>query len=275
MGLATPPTAASEAIGASINAGVGAAAGGPTRAFVGFSNYRHLFTSDPVFWGSARVTFAYSALASPVTVAVALGLAFLLKGSDRRRSLLRTACFLPSAISMSVVAVVWGLMLDPYYGLANSLLRAIGLPPQPFLNSPRQALACLIAIAVWRNSGYWMMFFLAGMQGIPREAYEAAALDGASKSKQAWHITIPLLARTVSFVLVSNTAFNFLTFAPVFILTKGGPIRSTNVLVYESYKSAFIGLDMGRATAISSLVLAAVLLLSLAELRLTRAKHEY
>jgi len=245
------------------------------KAFVGLANYRYLFQEDPAFWSSVQVTLKYALIASPITVAASLGLAFLLRGTGRRSSILRTLCFLPSAISLSVVAVVWGLILDPYYGLANSILKGLGLPAQPFLSSPDQALACLILIVVWRNAGYWMMFFLAGMESIPKEVYEASALDGASVAQQAWRITLPLLARTMSFVLVANTTFNFVTFAPVFILTRGGPIGSTNLLMYESYKSAFVYLDPGRAMAISSLTLIGVLVLSVVQLKLARARFEY
>jgi len=243
--------------------------------FVGLANYRYLFREDPAFWASVRVTLKYAAIASPITIAASLGLAFLLRGGGKRSSFLRTLCFLPSAISLSVVAIVWGLILDPYYGLANSILGKLGIAPQPFLSSPDQALACLIFITVWRNAGYWMMFFLAGMEAVPAEVYEASALDGASCMQQAWRITLPLLARTMSFVLVANTTSNFVTFAPVFILTQGGPIGSTNVLMYESYKSAFVYLDTGRAMAISSLTLLGVLALSAMQLKLTRAQFEH
>ncbi len=245
------------------------------RTFVGLANYDYLFGDDPLFWRSVKVTLKYAAIASPITLAASLGLAFLLRGNGRRSSFLRTLCFLPSALSLSVVAIIWGLMLDPYYGLVNSILRQLGVGPQPFLSSPKQALACLILISVWRNAGYWMMFFLAGMKAIPEEVYEASALDGASGAQQAWRITLPLLRRTISFVLVANTTFNFVTFAPVFILTKGGPIGSTNVLMYESYKSAFMYLDTGRAMAISSLTLLGVLILSIVQLKLTRTRFEY
>jgi len=143
------------------------------------------------------------------------------------------------------------------------------------LTSARQALLCIIFLCLWRSAGYWMMFFLAGLQGIPHEIYEAANIDGASGLQQVFRITLPLLMRTISFVLVSNTAFNFLTFAPVYILTRGGPMGATNLLMYESFKSAFVNLDMGRATAISSILLLVILGISLAELRLTKASFEY
>lgn len=245
------------------------------RFFVGLENYAYLLTDDPVFWKSVRVTLLYSLIINPLTVVVSLSLALLLNRKGRHISFMRTLVFLPSAISMSVVAVIWSVMLDPYYGLANSMLRLVGLSPQPFLTSSSQALWCLMALALWRGAGYWMMFFLAGLQGIPHEIYEAAEIDGARGLARTFRITLPLLTRTTSFVLVSNTAFNFLTFAPVFILTRGGPMGSTNMLMYESYKSAFVNVDMGRATAISSMLLVLILLISLVQLRVTRASFDY
>lgn len=232
--------------------------------------YRELF-ADTTFLKSVRVTLAYAAMASPATVAVSLLLALVLQGSGRVRSLVRTACFLPSTVSMSVVAVTWGMILDPHFGLANSVLSAVGLPRQLFLASPVQALQCLAALSVWRNAGYWMMFFLSGMEAVPKSVYEAAQLDGASPLQCAVTITVPLLAPTLGFVLVSNTVVNCLAFAPVFILTRGGPLGSTNVLMYEAYKSAFTYLDMPRSSAISTLVLAAVFALSFLELKLIQA----
>lgn len=245
------------------------------RYFVGLENYIYLLCDDPVFWGSVKVTLMYALIINPLAVIISLSLALLLNRGGRHIEFFRTVAFLPSAISMSVVAVIWSVMLDPHYGLINSILRMFGMSPQPFLTSSSQALWCLIALSLWRSSGYWMMFFLAGLQGIPHEVYEAAEIDGARGLTRTLRITLPLLARTTSFVLVSNTAFNFLTFAPVFILTRGGPMGSTNMLMYESYKSAFVNVDLGRATAISSLLLVVILIISFVQLRLTRANFEY
>jgi multiple sugar transport system permease protein len=245
------------------------------KCFVGFENYSYLLKEDPRFWASVRITLVYSLVTNLLMMVVSLALALFLNRQARYEGFLRVLCFLPSAISLSVVAVVWGVMLDPHYGLINSFWRLFGLMPQPFLTSPKQALGCLIAVSLWRGAGYWMMFFIAGLQGIPKEIYEAAEIDGARGLNMTTRITLPLLARTISFVLVSNTAFNFLTFAPVFILTGGGPMGSTNTLMYECYKSAFVHVDFGRATAISSILLVVILLISIVELRITKASFEY
>lgn len=204
-----------------------------------------------------------------------LVMALLLNENHFFTKFFRTVFFLPTAISFAVVSVIWAIVLDPYYGLANSFLVLLGFKPQPFFSSPNQALWGLIMLSVWRSSGYWMMYFLAGLQNIPNTLYEAADIDGASGLMKTFKITLPLLKRTVSFVLVANTAFNFLNFAPVYIITKGGPMGSTNMLMYESYKSAFVNLDMGRASAITSILLVIILVFSVIELKLTKAKFEY
>ena len=245
------------------------------RSFVGLENYQYLFVDDPVFWGSIKVTILFSVLANPLMVLLSLLYALLLNVKHRFVSFFRTLYFLPAAVSYSVVAVIFGVVFDPYYGLANSMLHLLGFKAQPFFTSPAQALPCIIFLCLWHSAGYWMMFFLAGLQGIPREIYEAADIDGVSGTQRVFRITLPLLMRTISFVLVSNTAFNLLTFAPVYIITRGGPRGATNLLMYESFKSAFVNLDMGRATAISSILLLVVLLISAVELRLTRASFEY
>lgn len=243
--------------------------------FVGLENYAYLFGHDPTFWNSVKVTFVYSVLVNPLTVLVSLAMALLVNGRHAFTKAFRTIYFLPTAISFSVVAVIFSVVLDPYYGLANSVLKLMRLPSQPFFGSPRQSLWCLVWLNVWRSAGYWMMYFLAGLQNIPATIYEAAELDGANAAQKMARLTLPLLSRTTSFVLVSNTAFNFLTFAPVYIITRGGPRGSTNLLMYESYTSAFVNADMGRASAITSVLLVIILAFSFVELKLTKAKFEY
>ncbi|HBK67477.1 MAG TPA: sugar ABC transporter permease [Firmicutes bacterium] len=246
-----------------------------TRTFVGLENYAYLFKADPVFWSSFKITLVYSLIINPLIVLIALGLALLLNTGMKFVKFFRTLYFLPSAISYAVVAVIWGVIFDPYYGLANSFLRFFNLKPQPYFSSPNQALLCIVFLVLWRSVGYWMMFYLAGLQGISEEIYEAASIDGAGRMQKLWRITIPLLKRTTAFILISNTAFNFLTFAPVYILTNGGPQGSTNLLMYESFKSAFVNLDMGRASAISTILLLIIFLISMIELKLTKTSFEY
>lgn len=245
------------------------------KSFVGFSNYGFLFFEDPVFWNSFKVTVLYSLIVNPLTAGISLLMALLLNNERLSSKFFRGLFFLPAAISCVVVSVIWTVILDPNFGLANSMLISAGMKPQPFFSSSSQALFSLSFLTVWRNSGYWMVFFLAGMRNIPHELYESAEIDGASSFSKTFRITLPLLTRTFSFVLVANTAFNFLSFAPVYIITRGGPDGSTNLLMYEAYKSAFVSIDTGRANAITTVLLAVVFFFSLFELKLTKAKFEY
>ena len=245
------------------------------KSFIGFENYTYLFFHDPTFWNSMKVTFIFSLVVNPAILVVSLAMALMLNEKYIYTKFFRTVFFLPTAISFSVVAVIFSVVLDPYYGLANSFLKMMGLPSQPFFGSANQALWCIISLCVWRSAGYWMMYFLAGLQNIPQTIYEAAEIDGADGFRKLFGITLPLLSRTMSFVLISNTAFNFLTFAPVYIITRGGPRGSTNLLMYESYTSAFVNADMGRASAITSILLAIIMLFSFVELHFIKAEFEY
>ena len=245
------------------------------KSFVGLENYVYLFLHDPTFWNSVKVTFIFSLLVNPIILVVSLVMALLLNEKRFSTKFFRTVFFLPTAISFSVVAVIFAVVLDPYNGLANSFLKLAGLKSQPFFGSVDQALWCVIWLCVWRSAGYWMMYFLAGLQNIPQTIYEAAQIDGANGVQKLFRLTLPLLSRTTSFVLVSNTAFNFLMFAPVYIITTGGPRGSTNLLMYESYTSAFVLADMGRASAITSILLIVIMIFSFVELRLTKARFEY
>ena len=242
--------------------------------FVGLENYQFLFKHDPVFWNSLKVTLKYNLIANPLIVIISLLMALLLNRKARYIPFFRSLYFLPSAVSYTVVAVIWKVMLDPYYGLVNSILGKMGIAPQPFFSDPTQSLYSLIFVSVWRAVGYWMMFYLAGLQSIPQSVYEAASIDGASTWQQTLKITLPLLSRTTAFVLVGNVSFNFLTFAPVYVLTRR-PKGATNVLMYESYKSAFINIDINRATAISAILLLIILAVSAVGLRVSRVQYEY
>jgi multiple sugar transport system permease protein len=195
-------------------------------------------------------------------------LALLVNRRFRGIGFFRSLYFIPVGISLAVASVVWGILLDPESGLVNSVLRSIGLPGQPFLTSPAQALGSIILIASWIGVPYWMIFFLAGLQDIPRTLYESASIDGAGRWQAFWRITLPLLRRTTTFVLVADTAANFLLFVPVYVLTQGGPTGSTDLLMYEVYRAGFIASDMGRAAALTVILLLATLVVVFLELML-------
>lgn len=242
--------------------------------FIGLSNYFSLF-EDPFFWESLRVTLIFSLIVNPVQISISLGLSVLVARRILGIGLFRGIYFLPVAISMTVTAVLWGFMFNPQVGVINALLNRLTIPSQPFLMSTKQALASIIIMITWKGVGYWMIFLLAGLQGIPSTIYEAASIDGASRISTFLRITLPLLKRIIAFVIIADTAINFLLFAPIYLLTRGGPSGSTNLLMYEAYNSAFVYADLGRATAISTILIGIILVIALLQLRILKAGFEY
>lgn len=240
--------------------------------FKGFANYDNLFT-DPSFWSGVKVTVAFNLIINPLQVALAFLLALLTFRPTKFVVTFRTIYFLPITTSIALTAVLWNIMLDPSVGPVNGLLRALGLPAQPFFRGESQALPTLIAVASWRGVGYWMFFMLAGLAAIPRDVYEAASLDGARAWQRLRYITLPMMKRTLVFVLVADTAVNFLFFAPVYIITNGGPNGATSLLMFQAYQAAFALLDHGRSLAISTIILVIISVFALAEFRLMRAKE--
>lgn len=241
----------------------------PGRWFDGAA-YRALF-QDPVFLGSLLTTAVYSLIVNPLQVALALGLALLL---DRRlpgAGLWRALIVLPVVIPQSVSAVIWGIAFRPD-GPVNAVLAALGLPPQPFLTSTAQALPSIIVVVSWVGVGYWMTFLVAGLNDIPKALYEAAALDGAKAWARFVHITLPLLRRPLAFVIVADTVANFLVFAPVQILTGGGPEGTTNLIMADVYTRAFVYGDDRGAAAETVVLVAAVVVVVLVQFRLMRTR---
>jgi ABC-type sugar transport system permease subunit len=226
--------------------------------FVGLNNYTQLFR-DPIFWQSLWVTIKLNLVINPLQVFIALLLAIMANQRFRGIGFYRLLFFIPLGVSVPIASILWRIMLDPNSGLANSLINLAGIPSQPFLISKDQALWCIVAIATWKGASFWMIFLWAGLQDIPRQLYEAARIDGAGGISRFFRITFPLLRRPLLFVLITDTAVNFLLFVPTFLLTRGGPSYSTNVLMYEAYKSGFVYGDMGRALALVMVLLVLVI----------------
>jgi multiple sugar transport system permease protein len=243
-----------------------------SKKFVGLGNYLDL-AKDPVFWNSLLVTLKFNLVINPLQIALAFGLAILLNHKIRGIALFRAVQFVPVAVSVPSACVLWNIMMSPEQGVLNSILIALGLEPQPFLASSSQALWSIILIASWKGVGYWTLFLLAGLQEIPRSIYEAASIDGATGWQQFRKVTVPMIMRPLTFVVVSVTIANLLLFSPMYILTGGGPERSTNVLMLESYNSAFMYSDMGRSSAIVVVLLIITLLIVTMQFRMLRAKH--
>lgn len=243
-----------------------------TERFVGLDSYLSLFT-NPDFQNALRVTLLFTLLVNPLQVAGATLLAVLYtRRSMRGSKLWRSLVILPIATPPAVSAVVWNVIFRPADGLANSLLAVLGIPPQGFLTSADQALGAIIVMLSWIGVGYWMLFLIAGINEIPEELYEAAQIDGASPLRQFFSITLPLLRRPLAFVLVADTVSNFLVFAPVQMLTKGGPDGATNLLMYDIYTRAFTLGDISRAQAGVVVLVAVTIVIVGLQFRLLRSE---
>ncbi len=241
------------------------------RVFAGFANYNRIF-NDPVFWKSFQVTIVFSLLVNPIQIFLALCLSILINQKLPGIGVFRSIYLLPIAVSLNVTAIVWGLMLDQNSGMINGILTQWGIARQPFLHSVDQALWSIIVIASWIGVPLWSLFILAGLQNIPPPVLEAAKIDGASAWQSFTKITLPLLRRVLAFVLVADTVANFLMFAPILLLTNGGPQLSTNLIMYETYRRGFLYGDLGASSAMLSVMLVIVFIIIGVELYLLRGQ---
>lgn len=239
-------------------------------SFAGLTNYVTL-AKDPVFLQALTVTVIFGLVVNPFQITLALVFAVALSERWRGVALFRTAILLPAGVPSAVAVVIFGIALRPD-GPVNGFLHDLGLPVQPFLNSPTQALACVILIVSWIGVGYWVVFLIGGIQEIPAELYEAAEIDGAGWWRRFFSVTFPLLRRPLLFVLVSDTIANALVFAPVQILTQGGPDGSTNLIMYDIYQRAYQQGSLNEALAETIMWLIPVLIVVAIQFRLLRPK---
>lgn len=240
--------------------------------FKGLANYVDLF-EDQSFWASIRTTLVFNLIINPFQVVCAMCLALLARRPTRFVDVFRASFLMPMTTSIALTSVLWGILLDPSMGPVNGFLRWAGVPAQGFFRSGEQAIATLILVCTWKGAGYWMVFLLAGLLAIPKELDEAASIDGASPWQRFRYVTLPMMRRPLAFVLVADTAINFLLFAPVYVITHGGPNGATHLLMFEAYQSAFAFLNHGCSLAISTIILAIVLVIAAFELRLFRHKE--
>ncbi|MEM3433533.1 MAG: sugar ABC transporter permease [Candidatus Methanomethyliaceae archaeon] len=243
------------------------------KGFVGVDNYRYLF-ADPIFMSSLKVTLFFVTSLTLAQIVLAFLLAVILQEKCRANVAYRLIFFLPYAVSLSIASIIWW-MIYAEWGLANGILAALKLPRQPFLSSVGWAPWAIVLMLVWKGVGYWTMVFIAGLNNIPVSLYEASTVDGANALQRFFYITIPLLKRVIAFVAVSDTTINFLTFAPVYVMTNGGPRNATNLLAFYAYRSAFTYNDMGYASAISVVLVLLTAVVVGAEFRLLRTTVTY
>ena len=247
------------------------AIGSPGNArFVGLENYARLLTND-VFWRSLANTLFFVALGGPLSVAVSLGAAMLVDAKlTRLRPLFRTIYFAPVVTTLVSVAIIWRYLYHPRYGLLNHVLGLVGLGPIDWLGDPHWAMPAIVLVAVWKNFGYNMLIFVAGLQAVPAELYEAAAIDGASGLQRFRHITLPGLAPTFLFVGVTTMIGYFQVFAEPYVMTQGGPLGSTRSVVLFMYEEGFRWWRIGTASATAVVLLLITLAGALLQFRLQK-----
>jgi ABC-type sugar transport system permease subunit len=221
------------------------------QSFVGWENYRDILSS-PDFWRVLRNTIYFTAVKVPLDIVLSLGVALLLNRPLRGLALYRVAYFTPVVTSAVAVSAIWIWIYNPTFGLANAALKALGLPPQTWLSDPNLAMPAVILMSLWKGLGYDIVIFLAGLQNIPSIYHEAAQIDGANAWQRFRYITWPLLSPVTYFVLVIGIINSFKVFTQIHVMTPtGGPLGSTEVLVFYIYQQAFQSFKFGRAAAVA------------------------
>ena len=238
--------------------------------FVGLHNYLALL-QRPLFWAALGHTVYFVAVAVPLSMAVSLGAALLLNSPlARARAFFRTALFAPVVTTVVAVAIVWRYLFNTKYGVINALLAWLGLHPVDWLGDPHWAMPTIILFAVWKNFGYNMIIFMAGLQAIPAELYEAARMDGASPWRQLRHITLPLLQPTLLMVAILTVSGYFQLFAEPYVITEGGPLQSTVSVLYLMYDEGFTWWNLGSASAVAFALFLVMFAVTALMLRLSR-----
>ncbi len=222
--------------------------------FVAFDNYVGLL-HNPLFWKALGNTLYFVVVGVPLSVAVSLGAALLLHSKlGRFKGFYRTAYFAPVVTTVVAVAVIWRYLFHTRYGLVNYALSFVGIDPIDWLGDPHWAMPTIILFAVWKNFGYNMIIFLAGLQAIPEDLYEAARIDGASLWKQFRHVTLPMLGPVLLLVGILTMAGYFQLFAEPYVMTQGGPLESTKSVLYLMYEEGFKWWNLGNASAVAFLL---------------------
>ncbi|MEN8906759.1 MAG: sugar ABC transporter permease [Clostridiales bacterium] len=238
-------------------------------------NYFELF-KDETFKISLFNTIYYTVFTVPLTLIASLGIAILLNKKLKGVNIFRAAFFFPYLVSLVAVAIVWNALLHPTMGPVNQLFMAMGFEKLPgWTASTKWAMPTIILVSVWRQMGYFMVIYIAGLKGIPQELYEAATVDGAKTWNKFKNITLPMLTPTTFFVSIMLVINCFKIFDLILVMTDGGPGRATNVLVYHIYNQAFLNFKFGYASAISMVLFLLVLSVTLLQFRLEKKWASY
>lgn len=245
-----------------------------TPQFTGLGNYADLFASSS-FHDVLFNTLLYVVITVPISVSLALVLALVLNRKFRALGLYRLAFFYPTVLPMVSAATIWLFMYTPGYGLVNVAIGALHIPSQNWLGSANLALIALMILGIWKQTGYFMIFYLAGLQGLPHEVFEAADLDGASTIQATRYLTVPLLMGTTLFVTTIAVINAFETVDQVYIMTGGGPVNATNMLLFNLWQTLFSYLDLGKASAISVILIVILLVFTVLNFIYTERRVTY
>jgi multiple sugar transport system permease protein len=244
-----------------------------TARFIGFSNYIALFNDD-LFWTALKNTFYFVIAAGPLSIAVSLSAAILLTSKlVRFKSLFRLTYFIPVVTTLVAVAIVWRFIYHPRFGLLNYFLSFLGVSEIDWLGDPNWAMPAIILMSVWKNFGYNMIIFIAGLQNIPEELYEAATIDGASGWQKFKKITLPMLAPTTLFISIITMIGFFQLFAEPYIMTQGGPLNSTLSIVQYMYQEGFRWWNMGYSAAIAFVLFLIIFIGTLVQFKLQKTSE--
>jgi multiple sugar transport system permease protein len=244
--------------------------------WVGLGNYRQILGADPLFRQVLRNTLVFTAGTVPARVILSLLLAVLLNQAVRGISLFRTAYFMPVVAPVVATALVWSWIFNGNFGLLNFLLLKAGVSGPPnWLASTAWALPAIMVFSVWKNVGFTSIIYLAGLQAIPHELYEAAAVDGAGRLARFWHVTVPMVSPTTFFVLVISVIFAFQVFEESFVMTSGGPANATNTIVFDIYQTGFKYFNMGTASALAWVLFSVLIVVTLIQVAVQRRWVHY
>jgi multiple sugar transport system permease protein len=238
--------------------------------WVGLGTYRELFTEDPIFWISLLNTAKYALGTVPVGSVLALCVAMVLNQDLKGIGVFRTVYFLPIVTSVVAISVLWRWLYQAEFGLINQVLKMIGLRAIPWLASVEWAMPAIIIMSLWHGLGYNIIIFLAGLQSISVEYYEAARIDGAGALRQFMHITVPLISPVTFFVVIMSMISSFQVFAQAYVMTQGGPVNATKTIVYFLYQHGFMYFHMGYASAVAYVLFIIILTITLIQFWLQR-----
>jgi ABC-type sugar transport system permease subunit len=246
----------------------------PTKTWVGFANYSYLLRDDS-FRTVLKNTFVFTAGAVGGSLFLGLFIALLLNQPLRMRDGARAVVFAPTLLSGAAISIVWVYIFDPRYGLMRQVLDPFGIPSPTWLRDTTWAMVAVIIVYIWKNVGFAAVIFLAGLQTIPKDLYEAAKVDGAGAFNRFRNVTLPMLSPISFFLLVTSILNTFQAFDIIQVMTEGGPVDATNTLIYYTYEQGFVAFNAGRAAAASLILFVIMLGVTLVQLRYAERKVHY